>query len=71
MKDDSIPSLFETALSDFQNVPVIFVMFGENIEEIEKLLVQSAIQTRFSTFYDTNRSIPSYPFTRISVNHKR
>jgi len=38
-----VPSLFETALSDFQNVAVIFIMSGENIEKIEKLFVQSAI----------------------------
>jgi len=62
LKDDSVPSLFETALSDFQNVPVIFIVFGENIEKIEKLLVQSAIQTRFSTLYDTNRSIVELSF---------
>lgn len=70
-KEDSKRSLFEQTLSNFQHFMVIFIMFVRNIEKIEKLLVQSAIQTRFSTLYDTNRSIASYPFTRISVNHKR
>lgn len=71
LKEDFKRCLFELTLSNFQHFTVIFIMFVGNIEKIEKLLVQSAIQTRFSTLYDTNRSIVSYPFTRISVNHKR
>jgi len=71
MKEDSERSFLEQAHSNFQHFTVIFIMSVGNIEKIEKLLVQSAIQTRFSTLYDTNRSIASYPFTRISVNHKR
>lgn len=71
LKDDSVPSLFETALSNFENVHVIFKIFRGNIEKIEKLLVQSGIQTRFYILYDTKRRIASYALTRISVYHKR